>query len=165
MLYDPKWKVTITPSIKRNDLTELETHLLLRVREGLETGTISPSQFNMEKIARNAACGTVGCLAGWMAVTNMKDLGFTQKEIRSEVSSEASTWDRNPYFLHVDEPKFASLFFPPVHAITDDGGWTSLTVDQGIIALDRFFAGFAEPWDFASRGKIAPQYRITEDAV
>lgn len=141
MLYDPNWK-SKDPVVKRTDLTERELRTLLRVREGLLSGAITPTQFRMDTLLETkTACGTMGCIAGWMSYFAM---------VEDDVVPNTDYFGANAvYFKHYfQERKFKQLFAPftDQHGHGFDYANDEATPEMGIRAIDNFLAGDAYPW-------------------
>jgi hypothetical protein len=116
------------------NITQQEYDALLEVRRRLRTGEIGEpgdlecsARLNMEETFFTGNCGTVGCIAGWMAFAMHVDIeGLLDK-----------------YFPRGPAPHpLAVLFwnFPP----------RLVPVQEAVGAIDRFLAG-APPWQLTRK--------------
>jgi hypothetical protein len=94
---------------------------LKRVRENLVNRTL-PGKFNMRWVMEEKECGSVGCIGGWAEFY----LGIGP-------AWAGAAMDR---FCQNDKP-LNTLFYH----------WGApKTREQAVIAIDRYFAGEADPW-------------------
>lgn len=130
----------------RTDLSTEEVMYLVRVRDLLRSGRIPIEQFQMDTIGGHVdigsddpTCGTVGCIAGWMAALARVDIYKPHEPSTSEQVGDIAAR------CHLHREKFRPLFYP------NDRIMNKATPADGATAITNFLDGKSRPWAFLYR--------------
>ena len=138
-------------------LSEEELQALLKVREDLKQGYLrykslsvveersSGNYFNMSVGLTKHGCGSIGCIAGQMALYLNKGDFITAMRVSNRLLGHS-------YLNGPQATALETLFVP----INTPCVWSDLTVDEAVAAITNFVETGHASWDkvCASRGRI-----------